>query len=85
MDACVLGEHGKSQFVAWSLARIGAVPLESARPDSSTKIDKKGIAEGTRCKATAIMDSKGAMNHGIGGVAASLCKSVLFERRLFGL
>lgn len=80
IDAYVLGEHGESQFVAWSLASIGGVPLEKA-VTSSQNIDKKAIAEETKNKATNIIQSKGATNYGIGGVAASICKSILFDQR----
>ena len=80
IDAYVLGEHGESQFVAWSAASIGGVPLEQALlPD--TKLDKESIAEDTKNKATSIIENKGATNYGIGGVTASLCKSILFDQR----
>jgi L-lactate dehydrogenase len=80
IDAYVLGEHGESQFVAWSLASVGGVPLDKAIP-SSQSIDKKAIAEETKNKATSIIQNKGATNYGIGGVAASICKSILFDQR----
>ena len=80
IDAYVLGEHGESQFVAWSLASIGGVPLSEALP-SSALIDKEAIAGETKNKATSIIENKGATNYGIGGVAASICKSILFDQR----
>lgn len=39
------------------------------------------MAEDTKNKATAIMESKGATAYGIGGVAASICKSILFDQK----
>ncbi|KAF1849222.1 L-lactate dehydrogenase [Cucurbitaria berberidis CBS 394.84] len=81
IDAYVLGEHGESQFVAWSHASIAGVPLSSAL-ETGTRLDQNAIAEETKGKATAIMESKGATNYGIGGVAASLCKSILFDERI---
>jgi len=80
IDAYVLGEHGESQFVAWSLASIGGVPLAQAIP-SGTSIDRSAIADETKNKATTIIENKGATNYGIGGVAASICKSILFDQR----
>jgi L-lactate dehydrogenase len=77
IDAYVLGEHGESQFVAWSLASIGGVPLSEALPE----IDKEAVAEETKNKASSIIENKGATNYGIGGVAASICKSILFDER----
>ncbi|KAI4721131.1 L-lactate dehydrogenase [Aureobasidium sp. EXF-10727] len=72
IDAYVLGEHGDSQMA------IGGVPLELALPDAS--IDKSAIAEDTKKKAAAIMESKGATAYGIGGVTSSICKSILFDQ-----
>ena len=78
IDAYVLGEHGESQFVAWSLASIGGVPLDKV---TSHEIDKQSISEETKNKATNIIDNKGVTNYGIGAVAASICKSILFDQR----
>lgn len=80
IDAYVLGEHGESQFVAWSLASIGGVPLSKALPESAN-LDMAAIAEETKNKATNIIENKGVTNYGIGAVAASICKSVLFDQR----
>jgi len=80
IDAYVLGEHGESQFVAWSLVSIGGVPLDQALA-SSTTIDHKAIANETKNKAANIIENKGVTNYGIGAIAASICKSVLFDQR----
>ena len=80
IDAYVLGEHGETQFVAWSLVGIGGVPLDQALAPG-TSLDRSAIAEDTKNKATSIIENKGATNYGIGGVAASICKSVLFDQR----
>ncbi|CAA9961262.1 L-lactate dehydrogenase [Pyrenophora teres f. maculata] len=82
IEAYVLGEHGESQFVAWSLASIGGVALEKAMPSDIKAIDKEAIEEETRNKATSIIQNKGATNYGIGGVVASICKSVLFDEKI---
>lgn len=39
------------------------------------------MAEETKKKAAAIMESKGATAYGIGGVTASICKSILSDQR----
>lgn len=82
IDAYVLGEHGESQFVAWSLASIGGVPLSSALSSLDRAVDKTAIADETKNKATSIIENKGATNYGIGGVAASICKSILFDEKI---
>jgi L-lactate dehydrogenase len=80
IDAYVLGEHGESQFVAWSLATIGGIPLADALGD--IKIDQAAITEDTKNKATNIIENKGVTNYGIGAVAASICKSILSDDRI---
>lgn len=48
---------------------------------SEEQIDKNGIAKETKQMAAKIMKAKGATNYGIGGVAASISKSILFDQR----
>ena len=79
IDAYVLGEHGETQLVAWSHASIGGVPLDQIV--GNERIDTASIAEETRTKAAEIINAKGTTAFGIGGVAASLCKSMLFDQR----
>jgi len=79
IDAYVLGEHGESQFVAWSHANVGGVLLDEFT--ESKELDRNAIANETKDKASAIMKSKGSTAFGIGGVAASICKSILFDER----
>lgn len=79
IDAFVLGEHGESQFVAWSRATVAGVPLDLIVPDS--KIDRKKIAKDTKDKAANIINVKGATNYGVGAVVASICSSILFDHR----
>lgn len=79
IDAYVLGEHGESQFVAWSAASIGGVLLDKFT--ESKNLDREGIATETKDTAASIMKSKGSTAFGIGGVAASICKSILYDER----
>lgn len=81
VDAYVLGEHGESQFIAWSLVTIGGVPLAQAL-EKSVSLEKSAIGEDTKNKATSIIENKGATNYGIGAVAASLCKSILSDEKV---
>ncbi|KAF1971435.1 l-lactate dehydrogenase-like protein [Bimuria novae-zelandiae CBS 107.79] len=81
IDAYVLGEHGDSQFVAWSTASIGSTPLHLALPNTLTEEFKTEIANHTRGAAGAIIAAKGCTAYGIGNVAASICKYILFDGR----
>lgn len=83
VSAFVLGEHGDSQVVAWSQVSIGGIPLSKAENQDmllrTEEADK--IAQETKEKAAAIIESKGSTAFGIGGVVASICKSILYDGR----
>ncbi|RKP10797.1 lactate dehydrogenase/glycoside hydrolase [Thamnocephalis sphaerospora] len=75
----VLGEHGDRQFVGWSTANIGCTPLLSH--PLMKDVDLATIERQVMRKAYEIIDRKGATCFGIGGCVASLCNSVLNDRR----
>ncbi|CAI9634973.1 unnamed protein product [Alternaria burnsii] len=82
IDAYVLGEHGDSQFIAWSSATIGTTPLALALPPSTLSSEfKSQISSHTRGAAGAIIAAKGCTAYGIGNIAASICKYILFDSR----
>jgi L-lactate dehydrogenase len=81
IDAYVLGEHGDSQFIAWSRITIGNTPLHLALPNTLTPEFKSEISTHTRGAAAAIIAAKGCTAYGIGNIAASICKYILFDQR----
>ncbi|KAH7401902.1 l-lactate dehydrogenase-like protein [Phaeosphaeria sp. MPI-PUGE-AT-0046c] len=81
IDAYVLGEHGDSQFIAWSSATIGTSPLKLVLEGQLTEDFKAEIAAHTRGAAGEIIAAKGCTAYGIGNIAASICKYILFDSR----
>lgn len=79
IDAFVLGEHGESQIVAWSSASIAGIPLHLFPATKS--LDREAMANDTKQKASALINSKGSTEFGIGSVTSSICKSILFDQR----
>ncbi len=81
IHAQVVGEHGDSEVVLWSSARVGNRALrgwQGWRPD-----DEARLADEVRCAAYEIIRRKGATNHAIGVVTAALLEwSLRDERRL---
>src|SRR5262245_29653693 len=64
VHAQVVGEHGDSEVVLWSGARVGGVPL---REWPGWDREREGaIAEDVRTAAYQIIQRKGATNHAIG-------------------
>ena len=79
IHAHVLGEHGDSQFVAWSSGTVGDVPLLSLPAIQS--LDRDQVAKEVRTKAYKIIQSKGSTFYGIGGCVAQIVKAILQDTR----
>lgn len=84
VHAQVVGEHGDSEVVLWSGATVGGKELRSWPGWSREK--EMLIAEQVRTAAQEIIRRKGATNHTIGLVTATLLKWILRgERRIITL
>jgi L-lactate dehydrogenase len=79
VHAQVVGEHGDSEVVLWSGARVGGTSLR-AWPGWSGA-DESAIAAQVRGAAQEIIRRKGATNHAIGLVAAALLRAVVRDER----
>ena len=79
IHAQVVGEHGDSEVVLWSSARLGGLPLRSW--PGWTRKGEQAIAEEVRTAAYQIIAKKGATNHAIGLVTAALLKWTLSGSR----
>ncbi len=78
IHAYILGEHGDSQFPAWSCARIAGIPLQDfGLSESELEI----IARETRERAYEIIKYKGATFYGIATCVAALCRTILFDQK----
>lgn len=73
INAYVLGEHGDSEFIAWSVSSISGANL-SATLDEKVKV---GIEKQVINSAYAIIDSKGYTNFGVGACLYAITKAVL--------
>ncbi|KAL5372354.1 hypothetical protein PMIN03_011744 [Paraphaeosphaeria minitans] len=75
----VVGQHGGSQFVPWSLVEVGGVPIdELAGPDG---INKEKLVQQCKREGECIMEEKGAITFGIASVISTICTSILLDRR----
>lgn len=80
VHAYVIGEHGDSEFVAWSNAFVSVNPLEELKqnnPKLSEDMDK--IARDVKLSAYKIIKAKKATYYGIGMVLARLTRAILFD------
>lgn len=75
IHCCVLGEHGDSQFVAWSSARIGGKPLSDFKQLDEKKLQT--MAHEARLKAYKIIECKGSTAFGIASCIETYCSAIL--------
>jgi len=79
VHAYVLGEHGDSEVLAWSSARVGALSLAEAAANMQTPITsdvRAKIDDGVRNAAYTIIEGKGATYFGIGAGLARLVGAI---------
>lgn len=84
IHAYVLGEHGDSEVIPWSLVTVGGIPLEefcrsgeiSICPDDYAVIDQK-----VRRAAYHIIEGKGATYYGIGSAIARIVEVIVQGER----
>jgi L-lactate dehydrogenase len=84
VHAYVLGEHGDSEVLVWSSARVGGVPISDFAQQSGRPITeevKARIDEGVRRAAYRIIEGKGATYHGIGGGLARIIRAIRDDER----
>ena len=84
LHAYVIGEHGDSEVLAWSLVSIGGVPLEAfakMRGVDLSEAIRKDIDEKVRRAAYTIIAGKGATYYGIGCALARILDAVLYDQR----
>jgi L-lactate dehydrogenase len=84
VHAYVIGEHGDSEVLTWSLATIGAMPLESfarLRGIAWSVEVRTNIDEKVRRAAYTIINGKGATYYGIGSALARIVDAVLHDQR----
>lgn len=84
VHAYVLGEHGDSEVLVWSSAKVGGVPLKNfarqvGRP--LTKEFEQKIDEGVRLAAYRIIEGKGATYHGIGAGLSRIVAAIRDDER----
>src|SRR5690606_12157111 len=80
----VIGEHGDSEVLTWSLLNVGNLPLAAfcgLRGVSLTPEMKDDIEHQVRDAAYAIIDGKGATFYGIGAALARIVHVILRDQR----
>jgi len=75
MHAYIMGEHGDSEFAAYSSASIGSLPfLDWAKEHDVSKETLEKIEDDVRNKAYEIINKKGATFYGVAAALARISK-----------
>lgn len=77
----ILGEHGLSAFVAWSLVNIAGIPVDQFDEHfkSDEPLDKSAVLEETKSVGTNIVQLKGYTSSGIAMSVSRLVKAILLN------
>ena len=77
----ILGEHGLSAFVAWSLLNIAGIPLDQLDEHfkSDAPLDKAAVLEETKSVGTNIVHLKGYTSSGVAMSVSRLVKAILLN------
>ncbi|MBQ8297876.1 MAG: L-lactate dehydrogenase [Ruminococcus sp.] len=77
VNAYVLGEHGDSSMVPWSIANIGGVSISDLAPD--TDLDQ--LAQDMRVAGAEVIKRKGATFYAIALSVNKICDTVLRDQK----
>lgn len=80
----VIGEHGDSEVLTWSLVTIGGIPVDAfakLRGVDFSECVRHEIDERVRRAAYTIIAGKGATYYGIGSALARIVDAVLHDQR----
>jgi L-lactate dehydrogenase len=78
VHAYIMGEHGDSEFAAYSAATVGGLPiLDWAKANGVTKEELAKVEDDVRNKAYVIISKKGATFYGVATALARISKAIL--------
>jgi len=85
VHAYILGEHGDSEFAAWSMTHIAGMPIDEYCPICGAcenwESERETIQQAVRDSAYHIIDYKGATNWAIGLALVRITRAVLRDTR----
>ncbi|MBC2128815.1 L-lactate dehydrogenase [Listeria marthii] len=79
VEGYVLGEHGESQFVAWSTVKIGGISIADYK--TTTPLDLPALKDAVRGGGWNILTGKGWTSFGIATAAAGIVDAILTDAK----
>jgi L-lactate dehydrogenase len=85
IHAFVVGEHGDSEFILWSVANIGPIRIKQMGIENFEQM-KIDVLEKVKNRAYSIIEKKGFTKQAIGVAVAKIIKAILSdEKKIFTL
>ncbi len=84
VHAYVVGEHGDSEVLTWSLVTVGGIPLEAFCGERQVDFNdalRADVDQRVRRAAYHIINGKGATYYGIGSALARITSVILADQR----
>lgn len=84
IHAYVIGEHGDTEVLTWSLVTVGGMPLEEFCTDQKKSFcpeDYEAIEDSVCRAAYHIIEGKGATYYGVGSAIARIVEVILRDQR----
>jgi L-lactate dehydrogenase len=82
VEAQVIGEHGTSEVLLWSTARVDGVPIAEALPAGTSIAEfREAVEHDVRYANIAIIEGNEASQFGIGIVSARIAEAVLRDEQ----
>jgi L-lactate dehydrogenase len=84
VHAYILGEHGDSEFPAWSMTHVGGIPIDEYCPQCATcggwELEREEIARQVKESAYHIINYKGATYYAIGMALVRITSAILQDQ-----
>ncbi len=84
VHAYILGEHGDSEFPAWSMTHVGGIPIDEYCPQCATcggwELEREDIARQVKESAYHIINYKGATYYAIGMALVRITAAILQDQ-----
>lgn len=84
VHAYILGEHGDSEFPAWSMTHVGGIPIDEYCPQCATcgnwQLEREEIARQVKESAYHIINYKGATYYAIGMALVRITAAILQDQ-----
>ena len=80
----VVGEHGDSEVLAWSMTTVGTVPLDDYARARGLELNDallQEVDDGVRHAAYRIIEGKGSTYYGIGAALARIVQAIVRDQR----